>query len=417
MAGAPQFGASIDFTNGPAFVSTAFTLDDPVKGLLGTGQLADFEANATITDQILRANIRRGRNRILNKFEAGTAVVEIRDETGDWNPSNTNSIYYPNLVPLRKIQLYADYEGTRQILFTGYITSYDVQFAIGVEDVDKVVLQCVDAFRLFQNATITTVSAAQAGDLSGTRVNDLLDLTSWPSSLRDIDAGDSTLQDDPGTQRTLLDALQTVELSEFGAFFMDAEGQATFYDRGAVETYADSTPINFADDGSGLPYSNIDLAFDDALIINDVTVTRLNGTPQNVFDQDSIDKYYIHSGIRDGILVQTDTEALNQANMILFARKETQVRIDSMTLNLMEYENQSLVNAGLGFEIFDLVNIKKIMPGNTSITRELFVQGLNYDVTRTTFTMRVLTAEPLIQAFILDSATQGVLGVAGVLSY
>lgn len=416
MSDKPQLGVAIDFSNGPAFVSTAFTLGDAIKGVLGTGQLADADVNADISPDVLRVSIRRGRNRLLNKFEAGTATVEVRDETGDWNPANTNSIYYPNLIPLRKIQIYADYAGVRYILFTGYITSYDLQFVRGVESTDKVVLQCVDAFRLFQNATIDTVPAAQAGDLSGTRIDDLLDLTNWPSSLRDVNVGNSTLQDDPGGERTLLDALQTVEQSEFGAFFIDAEGRATFYERNTVSEYADSIPYNFSDDGTQLPYNQIDLAFDDELVVNDVTVTRLNGTPQNVFDQDSIDKYYIHAGKREKILVQTDSEALQQAEMILFARKETQVRVDSMTLNLME-DNQALVEAGLEMEIFNLVNVTKAMPGNTSITREVFVQGLNHNITRTTFTTQVLTAEPIIQAFIIGSSTQGVLDVAGVLSY
>lgn len=412
----PQLGVSIDFSNGPGFVSTAFTLDDAVKGILGTGQLAEFDSNVDISPDVLRVSIRRGRNRLLNKFEAGTAIVEVKDDTGNWNPANTNSAYYPNLVPLRKIQIYADYLGIRYILFTGYINSYDLQFVRGIESTDKVVLNCVDAFKLFQNATIDTVSAAAAGDLSGTRVNDLLDLNTWPSDLRDINVGNSTLQDDPGGSRTLLAAIQTVEQSEFGAFFMDAEGRATFYDRDTVSEYADAVPYEFSDDGTQLPYAAIDLAFDDALVVNDVTVQRLNGTAQNVFDQNSIDKYYIHSGSRTGILVQTDAEALEQANMILNARKETQVRVDSMTLNLID-DNSQLVIAGLDMELFNLVNVSKIMPGNTSITREVFVQGLNHDITRTTFTTQVLTAEPIIQAFILNSAIQGILDVAGVLSY
>jgi hypothetical protein len=412
----PQLNVSIDFTNGPAFVSTAFTLDNATKGILGTGQLADFDSNVDVTPDVLRTSIRRGRNRLLNKFEAGTATVEVRDETGDWNPANTSSIYYPNLIPLRKIQISADYDGVRYILFTGYITSYDIQFARGIDDVNKVVLQCVDAFRLFNNAQVDVVSAAQSGDLSGTRVNDLLDTTDWPESLRDIDVGESTLQDDPGGIRSLLDAVQTVEQSEFGAFFMDAEGLATFYDRDTVSKYADATPYVFTDDGTGLPYSVIDLAFDDDLIVNQVSVQRLNGTTQIVSDQTSIDTYYLHAGSRTGILVETDTESLDQATMILNARKDTQVRVDGMTLNLME-DNSALVIAGLELEIFNLVNVTKTMAGATSITREVFVQGLQHDITRTTFTTRVLTAEPIIQAFILDSTIQGVLDVAGALSY
>ena len=418
MAGIPQLGATIDFVNGPAFIATAFTLDDAVKGLLGTGQLADADDSVDISSIILRSSIRRGRNRILNKFEAGTAVVEIKDETGDWNPANTSGPYYGKLVPLRKIRIFADYDGVRYYLFSGFITSYDTTFALGADEVSRVILNCVDGFRLLNNAAITTVPDTGAGQLSGTRINKLLDVVDWPTSQRDINAGDSTMQADPGTaDRTVLEAIQTVENSEFGGFFLDAEGNATFYSRTTVSQYADSTPVVFSDDGTGIGYAQIDLAFDDTLIVNDVSVQRVNGTNQTVSDQTSIDNYFKHSGARTGILVQTDTESLDQATMILQSRKDATLRIDSMTLNLVDDGQTARNIAGIDLEIFDLVNVTKTMPGSTSITSELFVQGIQHDITRTTFTTKILTSEPIIQAFILDSTSQGILDVAGVLSY
>jgi hypothetical protein len=417
MAGIPQLGVTIDFTNGPAFVSTAFTLDDVVKGILGTGQLADADDSIDVSPIVLRASIRRGRNRILSKFEAGTATVELLDETGDFNPANTSGPYYGKLIPLRKIRIYADYEGIRYYLYSGFITSYDTTFALGINEASRVILNCVDGFRLLNNIAITSVPGTSAGQLSGARIGNLLDLVDWPASQRDINAGDSTLQADPGTSRNLLDAIQTVENSEFGGFFIDAEGNATFYSRTTVSLFADTTPTNFSDDGTQIEYQQIDLAFDDTLIVNNVSVTRLNGTSQIVSDQTSIDNYFIHSGKRDGILVQTDAESLDQASMILQARKDSLVRIDSMTLNLVDPDQQARNIAGLNLEIFDLVNITKTMPGATSITRELFVQGLQHDITKTTFTTKILTSEPIIQAFILDSSTQGILDVTGVLSY
>jgi hypothetical protein len=281
-----------------------------------------------------------------------------------------------------------------------------------------VILNCVDGFRLLNNAAISTVPDTGAGQLSGTRINKLLDVVDWPLSQRDINAGDSTMQADPGTaDRTVLEAIQTVENSEFGGFFLDAEGNATFYSRTTVSQYADSTPTVFSDDGTGIGYAQIDLAFDDTLIVNNVSVQRLNGTNQVVSDQTSIDNYFIHSGARTGILVQTDTESLNQATMILESRKDATLRIDSMTLNLVDDGQEARNIAGINLEIFDLVNVTKAMPGSTSITSELFVQGLQHDITRTTFTTKILTSEPIIQAFILDSTSQGILDVAGVLSY
>jgi hypothetical protein len=421
MPGLPVVGVSIDFANGPAF-GNPLLLDDPTTPL-GTGILADAPGDVVdVSDIALQISIRRGRNRILNKFEAGVATVILADDNGDWSAENTSSPYYGKLLPLRKIRIYADYDDgggmDRYYLYSGYITAYNSTYGVGVEDTSKITLQCVDGFRLLNSILIGTV-AGSGVQLSGARINALLDVVNFPSSQRDVDAGDSTLQADPGTaDRDLLNAIQLVESSEFGGFFIDAEGNATFLSRDTVSKKADETPTVFADDGSAITYNQIEFANDDTLLVNDVTVTRLNGIlPQNVFDQTSIDTYFLHSGKRDGILVQTDAEALDQAQTLLVARKDTTDRIDSMTINLDDAAATSKIVAGLNLEIFDLVNVTKTVPGGSTITKELFVQGVQHDITNNIFTTKILTAEPLIQAFILDSTTsQGKLD-SGILSY
>jgi hypothetical protein len=71
MPGTPHLGVSVDFANGPAF-GNPLVLDDTVSGRLGFGILADVPADTVdVSDIALRVSIRRGRNRILNKFEAG----------------------------------------------------------------------------------------------------------------------------------------------------------------------------------------------------------------------------------------------------------------------------------------------------------------------------------------------------------
>ena len=421
MPGLPVVGVSIDFANGPAF-GNPLVLDDPTTPL-GTGILADSASDVVDVSNIaLQISIRRGRNRILNKFEAGLATVVLADNNGDWSPQNVSSPYYGKLLPLRKIRIWADYDdgsGTdRYYLYSGYITSYNSTYGLGVEDTSKITLQCVDGFRLLNGIGISTVAGAGSPQLSGARIETLLDVVSWPTSQRAIDAGNSTMQADPGTaDRDLLNALQLVESSEFGGFFISAEGDATFLSRDTVSKKADETPVVFADDGSGLTYQQIEFANDDTLLVNDVTVTRLNGTSQNVFDQTSIDTYFLHSGKRDGILVQTDAESLDQAKTLLVARKDTTDRIDSMTINVNDPTSPAKIVAGLNLEIFDLVNVTKTVPGGSTITKELFVQGVQHDITNNTFTTKILTAEPLIQAFILNSTTsQGRLG-SGILSY
>jgi hypothetical protein len=413
----PSLGVSVDFANGPAFGNPLILGDASTP--LGVGILADTASDVVdVSDITLRASIRRGRNRILNKFEAGSATVILEDTNGDWVPTNTSSPYYGKLVPLRKIRIWADYNSVRYYLFSGYVTSYDTNFKVGVEDISSVTLQCVDAFRLFSNVAISTVAGTSAGQTTGARMNNLLDVPTFPTSMRVIDTGDSTVQADPGTERDLLNALQTIENSEFGGFFIDPEGNATFLSRDTVAQKADQTATDFADDGTGISYQAIDFAYDDTLIFNSVTVNREGGIAQTVQDTSSIETYFIHSGKREGLLVETDAESLEQANMILQSRKDAVFRIDSIGLNLADDTETARIQAGLELDIFDLVDITKSTPGAGSVTLELFVQGVQHDITTNTWTTKLFTAEPIIQAFILDSATQGTLdGANSVLSY
>jgi len=419
----PTLKVEIDFANGPSF-SYPLLLDSGTYGLLDVNTLGDAPADVVdISDQVLRCSTRRGRNRILSNFEAGSATVVLNDPNSDFNPFNASGPYYTKLLPLRKIRIYAltplDGDFVEVNLFAGYITSYDTGFYQGTNETSTVTLQCVDGFRLLNNVSTgeLPVPGCPAGQLSGARVNSLLDFSDFPGSMRSINPGLSTMMADPGGQRTLLQAIQTIEQSEFGAFFMQRSGQAAFFDRETVSELADVTPRFYADNSApgSLTYTNLDFAYDDQLILNDVTITRYNdGTlpapiPQEVFDQFSIDTYFLKSGQRTNLLMQTDTEANDQARTLLAARANANLRIDSMNLDISGDNNEDSVLVNLTSDIYSLVVISKTMPGGSFITRELFIQGVNHDITPNSWTMKVLTAEPLIQAFILDSATQGIL--------
>jgi hypothetical protein len=419
----PILGVEIDFSSGPNF-AYPLLLDDVNYGLLDINVLGDAPADVVnITSQVMKVSTRRGRNRILSNFEAGSATVVLNDPDSDFSPSNTSSPYYGKLLPLRKIRIYADVDlgsptgVVRYYIFSGYITSYDTGFYQGVDSTATVTLQCVDGFRLLNNVSTETppVPGCPAGQLSGSRVEALLDWADWPNSMRSIDIGESTMQADPGGNRSVLQAIQTIEQSEFGAFFMDINGRAKFFDRDTISILADSTPRTYSDDGSGYGYTNLDFAYDDQLILNDVTVTRLGGIPQTVIDQDSIDKYFYKSGQRTDILVETDQESNDQARTIIATRKNAEQRIDSMSLVLSNSDSDRIRDT-ITLDVYNIMNITKTMPGGSIVTREVFCQGINHDVTPNSWTTKIFTAEPIIQAFILDSSTQGLLDI-NALSY
>jgi hypothetical protein len=133
---------------------------------------------------------------------------------------------------MKKVQITATYNGVTYPIFSGFITSYVTRYPDeSSADLATTTIEAVDAFRLAQLAQISTVTGASAGDLSGTRVNEILDTISWPQSMRDVDAGLTTLQNDPATNRTALQALTTVATSEYGALYVDASGSFVFQDR------------------------------------------------------------------------------------------------------------------------------------------------------------------------------------------
>ena len=412
---APQIRVFVDFDSDTAFEINPLILGSATEGILGTNTLGSGTLPIEITSLVERVSIRRGRSRITSQFEAGTASVTLFDQTGDWNPTNPASIYYPNLVPLRQIIIYATYASNNYFLFSGFITNYDTGFRQGNDELSTVTLRCVDGFKLLAGSAIDTV-AGSGVQLSGARVNAILDEIEWPISLRNVDAGDSTLQADPGTARTALEALFTVEQSEFGGIFIDANGKVDFVSRDNLIATPAFPVYEFSDQGVDISYTNAVVAFDDTNLVNDVTITRLGGTAQNAFDQDSIDKYFLHSGQRSGILVQTDAEALDQAEGILATRKDPEIRIDSIQLNLYDDANPNKPLAGVDIELLDGVTVTKTTPGSTSVVQSSLVNAIHHDITKSSWMTTLYTTEPLLAGFVLDSDVSGILG-EDVLSY
>lgn len=407
---APTVRVFVDFLSQTAFEDNPLVLGNALAGKLGTGKLGAGILPIEVTSSVEKISIRRGRSRLTSSFEAGTMDVTLYDETGDWNPSNPSSIYYPNVLPLKRITVYATYQGTDYYLFSGWIQTYDLNFYRGQDNLNRVVLKCVDSFGLFAQASITTVAGGGVAQDTGTRINAILDAIKYPLSLREIDTGVKTLQADPGTSRTGLEALQTAELSEFGGLYLDGQSKVNFINRtNCLKTYANPL-YTFADDGSGITYQDGALQYDDTLLINSVTVTRLGGVAQTVTDTASITQYFIHSGERKDILVQTDAEAKDQAETILYSRKTPKARIDSIKLNLYDDTNPLKPKAGVDLELLDAVTVKKDMPQGSKFNQGSVIIGIHHDITKTTHITTFFTSEPLLVGFVLDSTLNGILG-------
>ena len=409
----PTVNAVINFSTGPSFAQ-AMILD---SGILDTNVLADSASVIVdVSNQVDSIQTIRGRNAQADQFQTGTLSLRIVDQNGDFNPQNPSGPYYNLLTPMRKVQITATYGATTYPIFSGFITSYTTTTPKNANDVVYTTIQAVDAFRLAQNAQISTVAGTSAGQLSGARINALLDAISWPATMRDVDAGLTTMQADPGTARTSLAAMQTVEISEYGALYVDAAGSFVFQDRNVTAGSTGATPTVFNDNGSDISYFNAVWRLDDTLVYNSASITRTGGTAQVATNQASIDKYFIHSYNQQNLLMQTDAVALDYAQAYVASRAETSIRCDAIQLDLYTDNYNTGIIAALDLDYFDPVTITTNQPGGSTLTKTLQVFGVAQSITPNSWKTTLTTLEPIIDGFILDSSIYGLLD-SGVLSY
>ena len=409
---------SFDFSSGATF-GYPFTIGDSVYGILGTGILGSSavpEPVVDLTPNVYSINIKRGRNIMRDQYESGTATVKVLDPLSYFNPQNVSSPYYGYLTPLRKLRISAvanSGSGSSYNLFSGYTTEYRYTYPKN-EETGYVEIICSDAFRLMQQATVTTVADATAGQTTGARIGKILDQVSWPTSMRSLDSGNTTCVVDPGTSRTSLDALLNAAFSEQGAFYIDAAGTAVFLNRTNVIKKANITPTEF-NQTLGIPYTNIVFSFDDKLIINSSGMTRVGGTEQVAENATSIAKYFSHQLNESNLVAQTDADTLNIARIYVATRAETTIRIDAITIDLLDTQNVP-TETMLDFDYFRTMRIKNVQPDGSTIEKVLQAQGFEWNITPNSMKVTITTLEPIVEGFIIGSSLSGIIGT-NILAY
>jgi len=412
MALPATISVSFDFSSGATF-GYPFTIGDSKYGILGTGTLGSSTVPDPIVD--LTPNVRtitidRGRNIQSDTYVSGTAVIRVLDPNSYFNPQNTASPYYGYLVPLRKIRVSATTATTSKFLFSGYTTEYRYTYD-QAENMGYVDIYAADAFRLFNLAQLTTVADSGAGQATGTRIGKILDQIQFPSSMRTVSTGNSLCQADPGTLRLSLEALKNVEFSEQGAFYIDGSGTAIFKSRNQVASSISGTPIEF-NQTTGIPYRNLVFAFDDKLIINTASIQRIGGTAQTYQNAASVTRYFPHQYSAQKLVIDTDENALNIAATYVATRAETVIRIDAMTVDLLDTAVPT--DTMIGLEYFTNVRISNVQPDNSTIVKTLQVQGLKWEISPNAMQVTVTTLEPIVDGFIIGSAERGIIGASAM---
>jgi hypothetical protein len=292
-----------------------------------------------------------------------------------------------------------------------YVQEWNYQSPTGF-DPAYVTLSCVDGFQLLNLTTLTSVTGGTAGQTTAQRISTLLTSGEWPTGMRDISTtATTTVQADSGSSRSLLAACQEVEATDLGAFYMDQRGYAKFLSRTDIISQAGGAVTDFSDvPGSGdVTYQAVEFDISDYQMINKVTVTPTGLTGQTASDTASIDDYFQHSRIRSGIM-QTEADALNQAQMIIASRKEqgVNIQLNSLTVDAFGEDDPSRVVAALNLDVFDPIEVTQTLPAGNVVTDSV-ITGLTYQITPKSFLVTFTCAQPFAVGFVLNSSVDGLL--------
>lgn len=230
------------------------------------------------------------------------------------------------------------------------------------------------------------------GEMSGGRINRVLDSSGWPSALRSIDAG-RTMQGAylPAGMRAV-EYLRLVAESERGVLFVDVLGRISFRDR--VSLVAADSGFTFSDDGAtgSIKYDELELdgsTVDTVRNIVTVSYSTVGGITRR--DTASITAYGASQLFIDGPTIPNARTASNLAAFELAQRKDPRTRVTSIrsvVRNRTTTANQ--LEKLLSLELGDIVGVEITPLGVTpQVVKRCIVQGIEHEVDAEQWSVRL----------------------------
>ena len=426
MAATIVQSGSYDLTIATGFLIDAFTLDDPLKGVLNnTDYVLDGTTEfASVIDGATGISVFRGRRDIGDQFTAGTMSFDLNDTFtgGIFNPFDTQSPYYdtdqavPGLAPMRKVVLSREGEE----LFNGYIVDYNYNFNLG--GLDTVSVTCADDFYLLSQTYLNEWGVSE--QLASARLVELL-------ALPEVNAFQLPGQQNIETSTITLGgasaytvpngtsvAAYTAKINESvqGRIFIARDGVFTFQDR--IGNTLSASAADFHDDGTAIPYDNVGISFEANQVINRASVTHAGATvPEIAEDLTSQATYFIQTTAINDALVHDNTAALALADYLLVGQPEARyTNVSTLFASLTDAQRDTVAV----LEIGNTVTIEKSFTSGNSITslaQELAIEGIQHEIDLSTGHRITLFTSPttLVFELILDDAVYGTIDTENVL--
>tara|TARA_R100001163_G_C5061916_1_gene198862 strand:- start:132 stop:1394 length:1263 start_codon:yes stop_codon:yes gene_type:complete len=405
-------------------------VDIKVEVAFDSEPFASSQSFTDISSYVRYFDISRGRSHELGDFRAGTLSFSVSNQDNRFNPSQTTHFYdstnnRTKITPLKQVKVSAIYDSSTHVIFRGFLDVVPVKFL--AEGADSIVtFTAIDAFRLFQSQTLqsvgwrvgrtgftelgqtTRLGYADSAELSSLRVSRILNAIGFPSALRTIGTGTKNVQQQALTTNVLA-GLKACETAENGQFFISADGKATFRNRAYKFTNALATTsqATFSNSGSNLPFTDVQVSFDDNEVINNYSWTRSGGATQFIADADSIQRFTALNSSETTINT-SDADVLSIIQQKLSETAIPIIRIDSLQVN--PRQNTSIWTQALGREIGDRITVNIVNTDGSTFSDELFIESIRHSVNASSQTWNwTLTLSPAsTSSWVLGQALLGV---------
>jgi hypothetical protein len=386
IAAIPDVKWEIGLT-GPTTDPLVWHIGDATRGLIGTAKIGSADIWSDVTEWVRSWSIRRGASRDDGpgpiRYEAGTCTLELNNGDRRFDPTNLSGPYVSGgvtqLQPMVRVRGTAYYAGVPYRLYTGLADFFKPQYPGPTWS--TVTLAASDAFKVFASINRTAVAPTGVGEDSGARIGRVLNNLGWPVEDRIIDVGDSTVQETTLEGNGLAE-LQLTSDTEYGEFYMDPDGNTVFRRRHAIIAEARSTTpqATFGDGGGAeIPYRDTAVDTDDTTMANYVSITNVGGVEQVANDAASETRYLRKTYQRGDLIGQSDADAMQYAQMILYQHKDPEVRFSSIELGIPRPANAALAwPAMFGLQLGDRVTVVRRPPGGGTNIQDCYVRGIEH---------------------------------------
>jgi len=337
-----------------------------------------------VSDDLISLHISVMRQHELDRFEAGEAIVVLRNSAGNYSPNNSGGDYYPNVKRRKRINIRVAYDSVTYDEYTGFIIAWTPDWLDDGGLVPVMVLDCADLIYISSQHQINDDSGYDA-ELSGTRIGNVLDEIGWPADDRDIDAGEETMQATGAlANENAQEHIFNVAKSEPGQYYIAGDGDVQWEDRNHRNTSPhDAALCIFGDSGDDweLPYApRPKMALDDLLFYNEVRATRTGGSEQVVQDDTSIAAEGLSSLPVSGLLLNSDIASKAYAARAIAKYSVTSIRGREIII-YPDMQPALLYPKAFGYGISERINLRI---SGEYIDEDYFIEGFTKEYSHQT---------------------------------